>query len=101
MPPIRPSLPVFQLLSNIRCRDSKASIGKLQEAADGISPQGTATFLELRRLCLIEEEQYGFFIVSSALAPLFVNGISVGINMVAGRLPDFAVIEVGNVVFFW
>lgn len=57
--------------------------------------------MELRRLSLDNNDRYGYFITNGSLAPLFVNGISIGMNMVAGPLPDFAVIDAEGVVFFW
>ena len=55
----------------------------------------------MRQLKLIDEDRFGFFIVNRSLAPLFVNGVPVGMNMVAGPLPDFAVTKAKDVVFFW
>ena len=57
--------------------------------------------MEFRLLSIADEDNYGFFIANGSLAPLVINGISIGTNMVAGPLPDFAVVEAEDTVFFW
>ena len=88
-------------MSNLSIRDPKAGSGRLQRAAEGKPLSGAKSSLELRRLSLMDEDRHGFFVVNGTLAPLFVNGLSVGMNMVAGPLPDFAVVEAEDAVFFW
>lgn len=86
---------------NFYVRDPQAGSGKLHIAAVGRALSSASSSLELRRLSVDNDDSYGFFITNGSLAPLFVNGISIGMNMVAGPLPDFAVIEAEDVVFFW
>lgn len=57
--------------------------------------------LHLRRLKRESSREYRYFIVNASLAPLFINGISVGIETVAGPLPDFAVLEIQDAVYLW
>ncbi len=73
----------------------------MHTAAKGKALSSVTSSLELRRLSLHDEDRYGFFITNGSLAPLFVNGISIGMNMVAGPLPDFAVIEAEDTALFW
>lgn len=99
--PIGGLLPRNGHFLNLYIRDPQAGSGELHTSAEGRALSSASSSLELRRLSLDNEDRYGFFITNGSLAPLFVNGISVGMNMVVGPLPDFAVIEAEDVVFFW
>ena len=88
-------------LSNVDLRDPQAGGEHWQKAANGQALSSVHKCLEFRRLNVINEDHYGFFIANGTLAPLSINGVLTGLNTVAGPLPDFAVIEAEDFVFFW
>ncbi len=45
--------------------------------------------------------EYHYFFVNDFEDPVAVNGVPVAKNMVAGPLPDFALIDIGGFVIIW
>lgn len=57
--------------------------------------------LDIRRVPNINNSEVGYFIINTDFENLAVNEHAVGSNLIAGPLPDFAVITLGHAALFW
>lgn len=67
------------------------------------APQGQSPNLdlEIRRVENLESNKVGYFLLSAGLDLVAINESAIGANLIAGPLPDFAMITVGDFAAIW
>ena len=83
-------------------RDSLAAAPALNTWEISPEPDADAgKCLDIRRLINSKNKDVGYFIINTDLQCLAINESAIGINLIAGPLPDFAVITIGRIPLFW